>query len=119
MVNVLSYILLPSFNDGHTIDPTFMKTLSRLLCRWIPGTPSTLQLERNESANLIELGVSPLPPLDPRSPICFGRNVGDDVSLMEVYVQHRQSHSFGLLMSSGISDLEGTGRGQVRLFVLS
>ncbi len=61
MVNVLSYILLPSFNGSHTIDPTFTKTVSRLLCRWIPGTPS-LQLERNESANLIELGVSTLPP---------------------------------------------------------
>ncbi len=34
-------------------------------------------------------------------------------------VQHHQLHSFDLLMSSGISDLEGIGKGQVRLFVLS
>ncbi|KAK0209148.1 hypothetical protein DFS33DRAFT_1415441 [Desarmillaria ectypa] len=69
-----------SFND-----PTYTMMVSMLLYRWMLSNPSTLKLERNESAKLIELGVFPLPSLDPRSPTHFTWNVCDDVALTEAY----------------------------------
>ncbi|SJL13470.1 uncharacterized protein ARMOST_16914 [Armillaria ostoyae] len=65
--------------------PTFMRTVSRLLYRWMLSNSSTLTLEWNELPKLIELGVTPLPPLEPRSPSYFTWNVCDDVALTEAY----------------------------------
>ncbi|SJL13480.1 uncharacterized protein ARMOST_16924 [Armillaria ostoyae] len=66
-------------------DSTFMEMVSWLLCRRMLSNPSALKLERNESAKLLELGVTPLPSLDPRPPAYFMLNVRYDVSLTEAY----------------------------------
>ncbi len=84
MVTALDHIPLLIFADGH-IGSTFMEIVSRLLCRWMLSTPSVLKLESYESAKLLELGVTPLPSLDPRSPAYFMLNVRYDVSLTEAY----------------------------------
>ncbi|KAK0430867.1 hypothetical protein EV421DRAFT_235033 [Armillaria borealis] len=84
------FILGQSFGCGvlerkSLSDSTFMEMVSWLLCRRMLSNPSALKLERNESAKLLELGVTPLPSLDPRPPAYFMLNVRYDVSLTEAY----------------------------------
>ncbi|PBL00145.1 hypothetical protein ARMGADRAFT_365957 [Armillaria gallica] len=95
---VPEYILGQSFGCGvwehkRLTDPTFMTMVSRLLYRWMPSNSSTLTLDWNESAKLIELGITPLPPLDPRSPTHFTWDAGDDVALTEAYALYEQGHN--------------------------
>ncbi|KAK0466090.1 uncharacterized protein EV420DRAFT_1636700 [Desarmillaria tabescens] len=66
-------------------DPTFMRTVFRLLYRWMLNDSKTLTLKRYESPKLIELGVTPLPCFDLQSPSYFTCKVGDNVSLTEAY----------------------------------
>ncbi|KAK0466089.1 uncharacterized protein EV420DRAFT_1509724, partial [Desarmillaria tabescens] len=84
MVYTHNRVSFLTFADGH-IDPTFMRTVFRLLYRWMLNDSKTLRLERHESAKLIELGVIPLPSLDLLPPSYFTCQVGDDMSLTEAY----------------------------------
>ncbi|KAK0224603.1 hypothetical protein EDD85DRAFT_959303 [Armillaria nabsnona] len=99
-VNTLDHISSSTFAESHNIDPTFMRTISRLLYRWMLSNSSTLTLEWNESPKLLELGVTPLPPFKPRSPSYFMWNVCDDVALTEAY---GASSLMALLGSSDIN----------------